>query len=186
MIQSTILGQALPVELGNTVFVMGGQRLDAFAATDGVAAWLDAVKGRLRTPVPTADERLRIALVELREVVRDALASAAAGQPPGATTTKALNATARAAPSWLELRNDRDGIRSLELRRGPPLVQLTASLAEDTIALVTGADRSRIRACPAPGCIGHFIQTDPRRLYCTELCGTRARVNRLRHRRSQN
>ena len=53
-----------------------------------------------------------------------------------------------------------------------------AALAGDAIELVTGPRRADLRACGAPGCVLVFLKDHPRREWCSNACGNRARQAR--------
>ena len=53
-----------------------------------------------------------------------------------------------------------------------------ADLAHDSIDMLTGADATKLRACHAPGCVRYFLRSHPRREWCSEACGNRARAAR--------
>jgi predicted RNA-binding Zn ribbon-like protein len=51
-------------------------------------------------------------------------------------------------------------------------------LARDAIDLLTGTTAGDLRACGAPGCILLFVKDHPRREWCSNACGNRARQAR--------
>jgi predicted RNA-binding Zn ribbon-like protein len=53
-----------------------------------------------------------------------------------------------------------------------------ARVAQESIALLGGADAAKLRACYAPGCVLYFVKTHPRREWCSVTCGNRARAAR--------
>jgi predicted RNA-binding Zn ribbon-like protein len=53
-----------------------------------------------------------------------------------------------------------------------------AELARDSIDLLTGPSATKLRACHAPGCVLYFVRSNPRREWCSETCGNRARAAR--------
>ena len=53
-----------------------------------------------------------------------------------------------------------------------------AELAHDSIDVLTGPSASKLRACQAPGCVRYFVRSHPRREWCSEICGNRARAAR--------
>jgi predicted RNA-binding Zn ribbon-like protein len=55
---------------------------------------------------------------------------------------------------------------------------LVGAVGWSTIEFLTGADRGRLRACPAARCVKYFLQDDPRQMWCSASCGNRERVNR--------
>jgi CGNR zinc finger len=44
--------------------------------------------------------------------------------------------------------------------------------------LPTEPDATKLRACHAPGCVLYFVKSHPRRAWCSEACGNRARAAR--------
>ncbi|WP_351234979.1 CGNR zinc finger domain-containing protein, partial [Streptomyces sp. NPDC002133] len=60
----------------------------------------------------------------------------------------------------------------------PSVRALAAALARAAIALLTGPDRARLRACHAPRCVRYFLKEHPRQEWCKPSCGNRARVAR--------
>ena len=53
-----------------------------------------------------------------------------------------------------------------------------AELAHDSIDILTGPSATNLRACHAPGCVLYFVKSHPRREWCSETCGNRARAAR--------
>ena len=53
-----------------------------------------------------------------------------------------------------------------------------AALAADAIELLTSPHRDRLRTCGAPGCVLMFLKEHPRREWCSDGCGNRARQAR--------
>jgi predicted RNA-binding Zn ribbon-like protein len=53
-----------------------------------------------------------------------------------------------------------------------------AAFAGDAIDLLTGRLRDEIRACGAPGCVLLYVRDHPRRQWCSNACGNRARQAR--------
>jgi predicted RNA-binding Zn ribbon-like protein len=53
-----------------------------------------------------------------------------------------------------------------------------AELAHDSIDVLTGPSATKLRACHAPGCVRYFVRSHPRREWCSETCGNRARAAR--------
>ncbi len=60
------------------------------------------------------------------------------------------------------------------------------ALAGDAIELLTSPHREQLRLCGAPGCVLMFLKEHPRREWCSDGCGNRARqarhYARTRHR----
>ncbi|GAB3826311.1 CGNR zinc finger domain-containing protein [Dactylosporangium cerinum] len=59
-----------------------------------------------------------------------------------------------------------------------PALAAVAAIAEEAVALFAGPDRLLLRACHAPGCVLYFVRNHPRREWCSDGCGNRARVAR--------
>jgi len=172
---------------------------DDLADPAGLASWLDARAGLLHAagvpPVGDVDETLRAEVVELRRAVRALCAEAVRPGPP----SRADAATLLPAPAAVDRLNraagrvpvhpvlawpaDREPEMSLVAGPAEPRVRLPAALATAAIAFLTGPDRTRLRACPAPRCVRYFVQEHARQQWCKPSCGNRARVARHYHRR---
>jgi predicted RNA-binding Zn ribbon-like protein len=81
------------------------------------------------------------------------------------------------------LPHDQLAIRDGRLHRdrpGPtsPTRVALAELAHDSIDLLTGSGATKLRACHSPGCVLYFVRSNPRREWCSEACGNRARAAR--------
>ena len=110
--------------------------------------------------------------------MRPALQAAAAGSAPERSAVDAINAASRRAPHapiavW----------RSGELPSGATDFAgasradvVLAAIAADAIELLTG--RFELRTCGAPRCVLMFLKDHPRREWCSERCGNRARQAR--------
>jgi predicted RNA-binding Zn ribbon-like protein len=173
--------EPLAIELHNTIYASGGKAIDAFDDPAQAAAWLAEIVARL--PLrdyppgagPSIDE-----LVELRSAVRTALGAAATGVPVDAEALAAINrasagapwspAVAADGPGAFAQRSDHHGATFAEV--------VLAAFARDAIELLTGGKRSELRVCGAPGCVLMFLRDHPRREWCANACGNRARQAR--------
>lgn len=185
--ESPLLGQAVAVDLANTLWVHSGQRLDALGTVAGADRWLTAVADLPLADGSTVreaagsggprvrDEEFRAGLFGLRDQVRLLLGATARGGPPAAKVLTAVNQVASAAPSWLQAGTG-EGLRLLRLRPPPIAAAVCAALAED--ALATAAHTIGLTQCPGHDCLGIFVQDDPRRRYCSPPCSNRTRVAR--------
>ena len=188
-----LLGQQVSVELANTLWFSAGRTIDALETTGGAARWLAAVGERQLSDGSTladatleqgvdeqgVDEELRAGLQRLRGAVRSLFGAHATGGPVDAGAIEQLNRAAAAAPSWLHARLAGD--HAHVVRRRPPDAAgaILAALAEDALAVAADAGvAARLTACPCPGCLALFVQDDPRRRFCSPICGTRTRVAR--------
>jgi predicted RNA-binding Zn ribbon-like protein len=189
-----LLGEPLPVELMNTVWADRDGVHDALATPADTAAWMRAVADRPDVEVPEltrwldAGSRNELASVHrsmrhLRDAARCLAARRtddprdAGTHPISATTAVAtVNDLASSAPAWPVLDWSGSGVpevgRTSEAAAGSVLV---ADIARATIAVLAG---SGLRACLAPGCVLYFIKQHPRREWCSDACGNRARQAR--------
>jgi predicted RNA-binding Zn ribbon-like protein len=69
-------------------------------------------------------------------------------------------------------------LHTINPRRASPTRSALAELGHDAVELLTGPTAVRLRACNAPGCVLYFVKTHPRREWCSEACGNRARAAR--------
>ncbi|MFE3035040.1 CGNR zinc finger domain-containing protein [Streptomyces canus] len=96
-----------------------------------------------------------------------------------------LNAAAARTPTVPVLHWIDDTEPVVHRQPSSPGTELTAVLAQAAIAFVSGADRRRLRACPAPRCVRYFLKDHPRQEWCKPSCGNRARVARHHERHKQ-
>jgi len=173
--------EPIAIELHNTVYAAGGTVVDGLADPASVDAWLEGLAQRLPTggdpsdPRPTAQ-----ALVALRDAVRVALQAVVDGVPQDAAALEAINrAGARAPRSPIaEWRADGHPVAATDFHGASRADVIVGALAADAIDLLTGPRRSDLRACRAPGCILLFLKHHPRREWCSNSCGNRARQAR--------
>lgn len=185
--------ERLAVELANTVFAAGGQAADGLTAPEHLGAWLRLHDERLRraerawssakrTPSPEHLERFR----GLRAAIRDLFAALLAGERGSVGAVRSLNELSAAAATFATLRWPRsaDPEVAVESTAVDAIEVALGIVARDAIALIGGPDRERLRSCPAPGCVLYFVRDHPRRAWCSDACGNRARVARhyRRHR----
>jgi predicted RNA-binding Zn ribbon-like protein len=72
---------------------------------------------------------------------------------------------------------DGEPVVSHETDADPP-TRLLAAVARAGIGFLSGPDRERLRACPAPRCVRYFVKEHARQEWCKPSCGNRARVSR--------
>jgi predicted RNA-binding Zn ribbon-like protein len=158
MYTGPLLGQPLAIELHNTLHAGGDGLTDA-------PAWLEAV-GVSGTVRP--DE-----LVELRAAVREALHAAHEGREIPAAAVAELNRRSVASPRSLVLEHGAVRVR----HHGATATDVVlGEIATSAIELVTG--ESDLRVCGAPRCVLMFVKDHPRREWCSNACGNRARQAR--------
>ena len=166
-----LLGEPAPVELANSLYGEGDERVD-FLATPALARlWLDHAD--LAVPFParlsrTDTDRLRA----LRDAVRRLVDQAVDGVALAPEAVEVVNRAARLAP------------RAAQLAPGPAAGWVSAArgvdaalgaLAHETVALLGGPDGARLRRCAAPDCGMAFVQQHRRRRWCHDSCGHRMR-----------
>jgi predicted RNA-binding Zn ribbon-like protein len=168
--------EPLAIELHNTLYAVGGTALDGLA--DVPDAWLEGIATRLpggSGAWPAPDE-----LIALRHAVRAALHAAVDRSPPDAAALKALNgASARHPSSPAAHRRAGDVVAAVDHHGASRADIVIATLAADAIDLITGPRRTDLRVCGAPGCVLMFLKNHPRREWCSNACGNRAR--QVRH-----
>jgi predicted RNA-binding Zn ribbon-like protein len=173
--------EPLAIELHNTIYAANGVGIDGLSDSAGATAWLDALEARLpqggsaRRRLPALDE-----LVALRAAVREALAGAVSGEPAPRATLDAINAfSARAPRSPLAVWQPQGApLAGNDVHGATHADVVLAALAADAIELLTGTHRADLRACGAPGCVLMFLKDHPRREWCSNACGNRARQAR--------
>ena len=178
-----MLGERLPIELANTRYAVRGEPRDGLLTAEHLGAWLRDSRDRFRTPFGDGD-LLAVTAAELTVArqLRDAnhalLTAVVAGTPPPQRAVATVNRVARSVPRWPQLRwGELPTIESGT--RGPPVAAALAEVADATVDLFAGPHRDLIRSCLAPGCVLFFLKDHPRRTWCSEGCGNRARVARF-------
>jgi predicted RNA-binding Zn ribbon-like protein len=157
---------------------------DALTTAGNLRVWLTAIHPNDDQPVPDLGDLARFRA--LRDALRR-LAALLAGdtRPAAASATTDLdqavaeiNDAAAQAPTWPQLAY-RDGELHLATAgRATPTRRALSSIAHQSIDLLTGDDRVKLRACYAPGCVLYFVKDHPRREWCSTACGNRARAAR--------
>ncbi|MYS19676.1 CGNR zinc finger domain-containing protein [Streptomyces sp. DvalAA-14] len=201
------LAVGLALDLAITIRHDGrGGVADDLAAPDGLTRWVGEHAAALRVhgyAVPAAEFAEAAAggglaaVVEVRTAVRALFARAVRPGPPSSADADRLpsaeqalgrlNAASALVPVTPLLDWPPDGppaARTAVPGTASPEDRLTAALARAAIAFLTGPDREKLRACPAPRCVRYFIKEHPRQEWCKPSCGNRARVARhhARHR----
>ncbi len=137
-----------------------------------MAALDDALLGRFRA--------LRDALRFLAaEVTGDPRPIAAREGRDLAWAVRTLNQGCAAAPSWSQLAWPPSGDpRRQAVTAAPPADAVLGCLAEDGTRLFGSGRARQLGACCAPGCVLYLLRDNPRRQWCSDACGNRARVAR--------
>ena len=176
-----LLGEPAPVELANSLYGEGDERVD-FLATPGLARlWL--AHAGLAVPFPARPagddvDRLRA----LRDAVRHLVDRAVDGAAPSPPAVAVLNRAASAAPLAAQLV---PAAGAAAAGAGPSVRGVSTARAHDAVVLLGGPDRDRLRRCAAPDCTMAFLQQHRRRRWCHDSCGHRVRQAAY-HRRRPN
>jgi predicted RNA-binding Zn ribbon-like protein len=179
--------EPIAVELHNTVYASSSGPRDGLAGPASAQAFLAAIAPRLPAHLPAGAEPTATALVALREAVRAVLGAALDGDPPPAAALAVINRAAAAAPSFVQARPHDGGPapRAVTAYHDASRAQvILAAFAADAIALLTGPQRAELRACGAPRCVLMYLRDHPRRQWCSNACGNRARQARHYQRRT--
>lgn len=181
-----LTGEPLPLELVNTTYIRGGLRghlVDALAGPGDLDRWLAAHREQFDPPLSQAlehsepaDRAHLEAFLELRHALRELAAARTSGRTPDPAHTAVVNAAARLAARWWEIGPSFEAVaRSPE---SDPRRRALGEVGAAAVALFSGEQADRLRACAAPGCILYFVRTHARREWCTAGCGNRVRVAR--------
>jgi predicted RNA-binding Zn ribbon-like protein len=167
------IGESVAVEFLNTIRADRDGLHDALDDPDEVTI---ARIGDLGTDFRAVRDAMRRLAAEATGDDRPAAASSITSV---AEAVAVLNRASASAPTWPELtwsppaRPVRTG-RSAH----PPAAAALSAIAAQAVELFTGPDRAALRACPGPGCVRYFVRDHPRREWCSDTCGNRARVAR--------
>lgn len=199
-----LLGEPLPVELMNTIWADRDGVHEALATPQDAAGWLGAISGRADLAVPGLRAwaghppagdlgRVHRRLHRLREAARGLAArrtedprQIAADSGPVTEAVAVVNELASGSAMLPRLAWPDGAEPSLvHATEDGPGDTAVAELARATIRLFAGSDSARLRACLAPGCVLYFVQSHPRREWCSAACGNRARQARHYRRHHQ-
>ena len=171
------LGDALALDLVNTVRRRGWRFTELIESPDDLRDWLGREQDRLTTPA-AVDDGLVTRFLALRDHALELLRAAVAGQPLPAGAVEAVNALVLAAPSARLLTGEPGQYRNQPVTTADPSRRLLGELAVAVIDLLTGPDVAELTFCDAPGC-GHFyLRHRSNQQWCNPACGTRARTDR--------
>ncbi len=190
----------LALELASTIRHDGdGGVVDDLATFQGTTHWIqeqgDLLAGHIAAGELTADEDLRLGIVELRQAVRALFARVVSPAPPSPADAHRLmspdrakahlNAVAAREPVAPQLEWPDEGAPGARVLSAEtdPCVRLLAALARAAIDFLTGPQRTQLRSCTAPRCVRYFVKSHGRQEWCKPSCGNRARA--ARHYRRQ-
>jgi predicted RNA-binding Zn ribbon-like protein len=139
-------------------------------------AWAECEDGR----VPPVDEgAVRLGEVRtLRDDVKTLLHALVRDEPAPVPAVERVNARVRATPLVQQLRGGE--VVLARAAAAPAIDELLARVAQSAIEL---AARGGVGFCDAPSCGQFFERRRVSQLWCSDACGTRARVARHAHRR---
>ena len=176
-------GEPAPIRLMNTIWADTAGIHDDLCSADDMGQWLTTVGAAPGGGQPTGAELERARA--LRDAFRRLAAFCTGDQRPAAASAMATadEAIAVVNAAAADLPGGRLAIRDGSLGRAadPTISETTAALAglaNEAIDLLTGPAAMELRACQAPGCVLYFLKTHPRREWCSEACGNRARAAR--------
>ena len=179
--------EAVPVRLMNTIWADRHGVHDALTTTENLREWLAAVAPEDDLAPDSTDlsrfRTLRDALRRLAALATDDTRPAAASATTDMDKAIAdVNKAARQAFTSPQLDYEDGELVAYEVGKATPGQRALSSIAKESIELLTGADRPRLRACYGPGCVLYFVKDHPRREWCSNACGNRARAARHYHR----
>jgi predicted RNA-binding Zn ribbon-like protein len=173
--------ERLAIKLHNSLSAFGGRRRDELADVASTEAFLAALRPHLApSGVPNGEWPTPAETTALRRAVRTALHAAVAGTEQDPSALELINAAAAQAPTSLRIDLHAGGETSVSVdHHGATRAQIVlGEIASDAIELIAGPDRDKVQACIAPGCDLYFFRDHPRRQWCSDACGNRARQAR--------
>ena len=169
------LGEALAVDFANTTRRFGDEEHELLRAPDDLVLWAELERGRVPV-MPAGDVRLG-EIRTFRDDVKALLHAVVRSEPAPRPAVERVNARLRAAPLVPQLR---DGAAVLApASEVAPLDELLARVAHSAIELFA---EGGVGFCDAPSCGQFFQRRRVSQLWCSDACGTRARVARHAHR----
>ena len=176
--------EPVPVRLMNTIWADRAGVHDDMSNPADLAAWLQSAYPAARTPAVTrrqlSDARqLRDALRRIAAfVTADTRQAAASAVNDIDEAIEIVNRAAAASPTIPRLTRDRRHLHQITAADGPAVATALAAVATAAVDLFAGDNSTTLRACQAPGCVLYFIKDHPRREWCSNTCGNRARASR--------
>lgn len=182
-----LTGEPLAIDLVNTFPNTADGPVDLLADIAQLRAWLKLQADRLPESEATSAALTGADLAAVhavREHITAAVHTARHGKRLPASALDGLNAALQAAPAVQELVRHGASVTLASRRLGTPGTRLAALFAEDAAALLADPAARKVRVCEAEDCVMLFLQTHPRRRWCSaSRCGNRARVARYYQRR---
>jgi predicted RNA-binding Zn ribbon-like protein len=167
------LGGPLAVDFANTRRRRGAAYRELLGSGADLAEWAWHEGDRVPPLDPaTADARLDDVRA-LRDEVCGLLQATVGGV---AASAERVNAALRAVPLVPQLR--RGEVRLQPADDADPLDELLARVAASAVELATAGPGSTLALCDAPSCGRFFLRRRRDQVWCSPVCGTRARVAR--------
>jgi predicted RNA-binding Zn ribbon-like protein len=164
------LGEPLAADFANTTKRRGMAERECLRSAADLAEWARRQEGRVPLVAPD-DDRLDEVLA-LRDAVKRVLHAAAAGSGRPASAIARVNEAARRVPLVAQLRGGRAVLEPAG--DADPLDELLSRVAVSAIEL----SETGIGFCDAPGCGQFYARDRANQKWCSNHCGTRARVAR--------
>jgi predicted RNA-binding Zn ribbon-like protein len=182
--------EPLAVRLMNTIWADRHGVYDALDSVGNLRAWLAAVQtDEVESPTNPGDlARFRALRDALRRLAahrtEDTRVKAASAMTDIGKAVAVVNRAAGQAPAWPRLDYADGQLLLTTAGRATPVQRALSSIARDSMDLLIGDSPVDLRACHAPGCVLYFVKDHPRREWCSDACGNRARAARYyeRHR----
>jgi predicted RNA-binding Zn ribbon-like protein len=162
------------IQFANSRYAVRGRIQEGIGTVDDLSAWLHDHVGVHNVNIRNVDNAIR-----LRDAIRAVFEACVDGRPPEHESLTVINSVAAAAPYWPALS---PSYEIEERTAGEALDAALATIARDAMNLLAGPLREDLRACRAPGCVKFFVKDHPRREWCCDHCGNRARAARHYHR----
>ena len=184
--QFPIVGEPLPVEFANTLYLRPGYEIDFLATPSAVVTWFDLVAVGSPSPIPRHLDNERCRDVRrIRDAVHAVLTAVTQVRTSGRATAEPTDAVralndglgdggARYVLSWSKEGRPSASVQS----RGSGFVAARTFLAAQSVSFIAGPDLDRVRRCESPDCPMFFVQQHRKRRFCHEGCAHRARQAR--------
>ncbi|MUL75506.1 hypothetical protein FZI94_05510 [Mycobacterium sp. CBMA226] len=179
------LAEPAPVRLMNTVWADTGGMHDELTDAAALRDWLADVTEYDRRELGKPSRGDFNEAVLLRDSLRRLAAFCTADDRPTAQSPieeigqaiDVVNGLAADRPR-AELVLEGGSLNAVSAQLTSPTRSALADLACQGIELLTGPDALNLRPCYAPHCVLYFVKSNPRREWCSEMCGNRIRAAR--------
>lgn len=169
----------MAIHFANSRYAVRGRPQEGIGTVADLVSWLRDHD----VDISDVDIRQVDIFVELRDAIRAVFGACADGEPPRPESLAVINQAASAAPNWPVLTGSFD---IEECTAAGELDAARAVIARAAMELLAGPLRTELRACRAPGCVKFFVKDHPRREWCCDHCGNRARVARHYRKRASS